>query len=690
MDDASTPGSLGEFRVVSLLGQGGTGIVYDAWWGPRRVALKVLHPDLVGTDRGRAQFLAEAQRLQAITHSSVVKVLAFGELPDGRPYLAMERLDGDTLASVLARGPLPLALALELFGELCGAIAALHAQGLIHRDLKPENVFIVADRHAVLLDFGIAKELAAPASTTTQDGGVRGTPAYMAPERFFGQPAGVATDVYELAVTLYAMLAGRLPWDDIGDPEARLTPRPLVELAAVPADLDVEIRRAMSTRAQNRPASATAFLEAVRAAAGTVEAAAPAPSETAKLPKAVTAGPERKPWFADRQPTTDRGKTPLAWAPTAAAPARPVKKRRKWPWIAAPVVAAGAAAAIVIARSDDGPSATAPMPLPVVPLPPDRDPWGGNAKVEHPALLPQDPAVAPIAPKSTGESIADERKAAAAAVARLPADTHVVLAVVVDELKRSEQFQALLDKLGQETRVKMLAAIMPPCVKELVGGSAWLVLGMPATDQQHGVLIAHGGWTRGDVEKCFAADATRDTLADGAVLLRLGKSGWVDFIDDHTAYVAMRVDTTAAKVHALAHEQFVRQGSSLGAKADGSGPSKHAKQLLASLASDRSLALAIDGTGASWAPETFPKGSDAFAWLRVEKDGATLDFALDPRTERGARETEAAIKPQVDDLFANTSKVAVGKLEVIREGTAVHVRGSLTGLMLGIITTAVP
>src|SRR5688500_19869314 len=126
----------------------------------------------------------------------------------------MERLEGEPLASVLARGAMSLPSALGLFGELCAAVAALHDQGLVHRDLKPENVFVVDGAHAVLLDFGIAKELEAPPGTTTSDGGVRGTPAYMAPERFFGQAAGIATDVYELAVTLYAMLAGRLPWDD--------------------------------------------------------------------------------------------------------------------------------------------------------------------------------------------------------------------------------------------------------------------------------------------------------------------------------------------------------------------------------------------------------------------------------------------------------------------------------------------
>src|SRR5687767_11883457 len=152
----NVPSALGEFRISAVLGRGGSGIVYDATWGPRRVALKVLHEELVGTERVRSQFLTEARALQGISHPSVVKVLGVGELPDGRPYLAMERLEGETLASVLARGPLALGHALALFDELCEAVAALHATGLVHRDLKPENVFVVANEHAVLLDLGIA------------------------------------------------------------------------------------------------------------------------------------------------------------------------------------------------------------------------------------------------------------------------------------------------------------------------------------------------------------------------------------------------------------------------------------------------------------------------------------------------------------------------------------------------------
>src|SRR5262245_7759760 len=334
---------LGEFRIRTVLGQGGSGIVYDANWGPRRVALKVLHPSLVGTGKERSQFIAEAERLKQIAHPSVVKVFAVGQLPDGRPYLAMERLEGETLAAVIGRGAMPLARALEMFGELCSAVAALHEQGLVHRDLKPENVFIVEDRHAVLLDFGIAKDLAAPASTTTQEGNVRGTPAYMAPERFFGQAAGIATDIYELALLLYAMLAGRLPWDDVVDPEARLQPRSLVDLVPVPEALDIEIRRALSTRAQNRPASASALLASVReAASGAVPE--PEPQETARLRSGAQSS------------VAPPAASPMAWAPTVSAPPAPARRRKRWPIaLGIGVVVAGASvtAALVLTRERD-------------------------------------------------------------------------------------------------------------------------------------------------------------------------------------------------------------------------------------------------------------------------------------------------------------------------------------------------
>ena len=136
--------------------------------------------------------------------------------------------------------------------------AALHEAGLLHRDLKPENVFLPNDGGAKLLDFGIAKDISAPSSTTTQAGVARGTPATMAPERFFGAPASESSDVYELALLLYAMLVGHLPWADTTDASVRLDPvSPIDAGAGVSKKLSVEIMRALSTRPERRPPRAS-------------------------------------------------------------------------------------------------------------------------------------------------------------------------------------------------------------------------------------------------------------------------------------------------------------------------------------------------------------------------------------------------------------------------------------------------
>ncbi|HLU66185.1 MAG TPA: serine/threonine-protein kinase, partial [Kofleriaceae bacterium] len=264
----SVPGALGDFAVSGVLGEGGSGTVYDATWGHRRVALKVLRAELVPGGRERDRFLSEAALLQSIDHPGVVKVLGAGALPDGRPYLAMELVEGESLARRIARGALPLDEAMAIFQQLADAVGALHARGLIHRDIKPENV-ILTGRYAVLLDFGIAKPENAPASTITQEGSVRGTPAYMAPERFFGAAASTATDLYELAVLLYAMVAGRLPWDDVGDPAARLNPPPPSRHgAALPGELETALLAALSTRAEARPPSVAELARRLGEAAG--------------------------------------------------------------------------------------------------------------------------------------------------------------------------------------------------------------------------------------------------------------------------------------------------------------------------------------------------------------------------------------------------------------------------------------
>ena len=648
-----TPGSLGEFGIHAVLGQGGSGVVYDASWGPRRVALKVLHTELLGTGKERAQFLTEAQRLQQIGHPAVVKVLAVGTLPDGRPYLAMERLEGETLAALLARGRLPLDRALALFGELCGAVSALHDQGLIHRDLKPENVFVVAGQHAVLLDFGIAKDLSAPASTTTQEGHVRGTPAYMAPERFFGQAAGLPTDVYELALVLYAMLSGQLPWHDAADPEARLSPLPLTELASVPEALDVEIRRALSTRAQNRPASAAALLAAVTAAAG-ADRDEPGAGETARM------GPAGK---LVEQPT------PLAWAPTMAAPSTTQAAKKRWPWVAASFAVIAAAGTFAYVRFKPAPAAITkraivPVPVDARVIPADpNDPWA--AKPE---------AVAKTIPLVGAEVPAAKARADAAnAIAHLPADTNAVIAVQIGELRDNTSTAEVLKKLGTNPKVKFVIGDLPVCVRALAGDADWIVFGAPAlASSPDGTLVVGGRWRKQDIDDCF--EGAHVTTKDGSRLAQLGDEGWLDFLDDHTPYLVMRKGFTAEQVHALV------------VRARGAAPATQA--LLAKLPLDRTIAFVFGAKAkVDWSSMLLlPNGSDVFGWAKVTAKGMELDAGADTHAEKAARDAAAVITPQIESMFSSSD--GAGKLVVARDRTEVHVKGAVTTFTLAMMSAA--
>ncbi|NUP06387.1 MAG: protein kinase [Polyangiaceae bacterium] len=261
------PERLGAFEITGMLGEGGSALVYSAHDGARDVALKVLHEELCVDEKQVERFLAEAERMRSVRHPSLVPVLGAGCLPGGRPFIVMPRLRGRTLAARLVHGPVPFARALSLFEDVAQAVAALHQAGLVHRDIKPENVFWCEPEDVlVLLDLGIARDTFSGPSTTTRAGFQRGTPAYMAPERLFGQPASTASDIYELALLFYMMTTARLPWEE-GDALGRVKPalRPQ-DRHLLPAQLADVLLEAMSFDVTQRPSTVETLMAKIRRA----------------------------------------------------------------------------------------------------------------------------------------------------------------------------------------------------------------------------------------------------------------------------------------------------------------------------------------------------------------------------------------------------------------------------------------
>ncbi|MBN8614297.1 MAG: serine/threonine protein kinase [Deltaproteobacteria bacterium] len=262
--------SLGGWTILKLLATGGMGAVYAARndvTGATR-ALKVIRTELLANDDIRARFVREVSLATRVSHPNVVA--AFDPLVvEGRVVLPMELLEGETLASVLGRGPLAIADAITLAITLAGAMSAFHAEGIIHRDLKPANVFLARTPRGEIvpkiLDLGAARELAG--WKHTQTGHTIGSPAYMAPEQARGErDLDVRVDVYALGVLLYVMLTCKRPVesDAQGSAISKLVQgAPIVPPRAhrpeIPEALEDAILTAMARDRSQRFASAAAF-----------------------------------------------------------------------------------------------------------------------------------------------------------------------------------------------------------------------------------------------------------------------------------------------------------------------------------------------------------------------------------------------------------------------------------------------
>lgn len=265
--------TIGNYRIISRLGRGGMATVYRARQVSmsRDVAIKIMSSDLAEDPQYEARFAREAEVIANLQHPRVLPVHDFGRDGD-HFYLVMRLIEGESLYQRLLRGPLTLAQATRYVAQIAEALDYAHSQGVIHRDLKPNNILIDALDNLYLMDFGLAKLLAATQSLT-QTGTVIGTPAYMAPEQWRGEPVDARTDIYALGVILYEMLVGHPPFESdtpftlmykhVNDPP----PAPREQRPDLPEAIEAVILTALAKSPLDRYPSAGALAsDLVRAA----------------------------------------------------------------------------------------------------------------------------------------------------------------------------------------------------------------------------------------------------------------------------------------------------------------------------------------------------------------------------------------------------------------------------------------
>jgi serine/threonine-protein kinase len=318
----------GKYRVDRVLGEGGMGVVYEAFHLRlrQRVAIKVLRPLIVAQPEFAARFEREARAAATLESPNVAKVLDVDTTDAGLAYMVIEYLEGNDLGEELARrGRLPIQEAVAYVMEACVPIAEAHAFGIIHRDLKPSNLFLAkkgSERMLKLLDFGISKVLAETDAKNTF--GTLGTPHYMSPEHVRNaSDVDRRSDIWSLGVILYELLTGTEPY--AGDPARVIAaiitepvPRPRTKRDDIPPELEDVIMRALSKEPRDRFPDVRALSGALAAFAPEMELVPLTPSARIRLARSV-------PPKSDAPPMVLGPANPRDFATIVAPKARPAR-----------------------------------------------------------------------------------------------------------------------------------------------------------------------------------------------------------------------------------------------------------------------------------------------------------------------------------------------------------------------------
>jgi serine/threonine protein kinase len=437
----------GKFRIEAYIGGGAMGAVYKARQTAldKYVAVKVLHGQYADDPTFMARFQREAKAATKVDHPNSMRVLDFGQEPDGLLYIAMEFLDGVDLYRVVRdQWPLSAARIVDLVSQALAAIAVAHDLGIVHRDLKPENIMILRsiddEGHPCDLvkvcDFGIAKFTEARESKTlggpklTSQGLVVGTPEYMSPEQAKGEPLDARSDLYAMGVILYQLLTGRVPFEAdtaLAVVFKHVTEEPVPPRQVRPdadARLEAICLKAMRKRREDRHQSAREMRADLRASAASVDSLAHAPTQLPPSPQPRPSGSGDVPSF-EHAATAAMGSVPpgvaasnppgmapfgpppgtgpkLTPGPTVAlTPAPPPPKAAGRAWVAvvaAILLVAGVAGAWVVHGSRGSDATAFQPPPPIAPPPPTNlSPLAiPNAPLAELAPLPSSGVAAPV------------------------------------------------------------------------------------------------------------------------------------------------------------------------------------------------------------------------------------------------------------------------------------------------------